>query len=115
MIQLIDVSKTFISGTDSVYAVKNVNLTIQPSEIFGIIGYSGAGKSTLVRCINLLERPTKGQVLIDGVDLLGLSEKELRLHRQKIGMIFQQFNLFASRTVFENVAFPLRYKGMSKA
>lgn len=114
MIQLLDVSKTFISDNSSVHAVKDVNLTINQFEIFGVIGYSGAGKSTLVRCINLLERPTKGQVLIDGVDLLKLKEKELRLHRQKIGMIFQQFNLLGSRTVFDNVAFPLKYKGMSK-
>lgn len=114
MIQLIDVSKTFISDNTSVYAVKDVNLTINEGEIFGVIGYSGAGKSTLVRCLNLLERPTKGQVLINGVDLLQLKEKELRLYRQKIGMIFQQFNLLASRTVFENVAFPLKYRGISK-
>lgn len=114
MIQLLDVSKTFISDNNYVHAVKDVNLTINQSEIFGVIGYSGAGKSTLVRCINLLERPTKGQVLIDGVDLLQLKEKELRFHRQKIGMIFQQFNLLGSRTVFDNVAFPLKYKGMSK-
>ncbi|MDR7871366.1 MAG: ATP-binding cassette domain-containing protein [Tissierellaceae bacterium] len=114
MIQLIDVSKSFISDKDSVHAVKDVNLTINNGEIFGVIGYSGAGKSTLVRCINLLERPTKGQVLIDGVDLLQLKEKDLRSYRQKIGMIFQQFNLLASRTVFDNVAFPLRYRGISK-
>lgn len=114
MIQLIDVSKDFISDKAQVHAVKNVNLTINNGEIFGVIGYSGAGKSTLVRCINLLERPTKGQVLIDDVDLVQLKEKDLRKHRQKIGMIFQQFNLLASRTVFENVAFPLRYRGISK-
>jgi D-methionine transport system ATP-binding protein len=114
VIQLLDVSKTFITDNNYVNAVKDVNLTINQSEIFGVIGYSGAGKSTLVRCINLLERPTNGQVLIDGVDLLQLKEKELRLHRQKIGMIFQQFNLLGSRTVFDNVAFPLKYKGMSK-
>lgn len=114
MIQLIDVSKTFISDNAPVHAVKDVNLTINQSEIFGVIGYSGAGKSTLVRCINLLERPTKGQVLIDGIDLLQLKERELRLQRKKIGMIFQQFNLLASRTVFENVAFPLKHRGISK-
>lgn len=114
MIQLIDVSKTFESESGTVHAVKDVNLTIEKAEIFGVIGYSGAGKSTLVRCLNLLERPTKGQVLIDGVDLCTLNEKELRKHRQKIGMIFQQFNLLGSRTVYENVAFPLRYQGISK-
>ena len=114
MIQLIDVSKTFDSESGTVHAVKDVNIKIEEAEIFGVIGYSGAGKSTLVRCINLLERPTKGQVLIDGVDLCTLNEKDLRKHRQKIGMIFQQFNLLGSRTVFENVAFPLKYQGISK-
>lgn len=114
MIELIDVSKTFISDKIAVHAVRDVNLTINQAEIFGVIGYSGAGKSTLVRCLNLLERPTEGQVLIDGVDLVKLKEKELRLYRQKIGMIFQQFNLLSSRTVFDNVAFPLRYTGLSK-
>lgn len=114
MIELIDVSKTFSSDSGKVNAVKNVSLRIEKSEIFGVIGYSGAGKSTLVRCINLLERPTQGKVVIDDVDLVQLNERSLRKHRQKIGMIFQQFNLLASRTVFENVAFPLRYKGIDK-
>ncbi len=114
MIELIDVSKTFSSDSGKVDAVKNVSLKIEKSEIFGVIGYSGAGKSTLVRCINLLERPTQGKVVIDDVDLVQLNERSLRKHRQKIGMIFQQFNLLASRTVFENVAFPLRYKGIDK-
>ncbi|NLN15445.1 MAG: methionine ABC transporter ATP-binding protein [Tissierellia bacterium] len=115
MIQLIDVSKSFNSDSHTVHAVKEVNLTIREGEIFGVIGYSGAGKSTLVRCINLLERPTKGKVLIDGVDLTKLREKDLRAYRQKIGMIFQQFNLLGSRTVFENVAFPLKYRGRKKS
>ncbi|MPM23685.1 Methionine import ATP-binding protein MetN [bioreactor metagenome] len=114
MIELIDVSKTFDSGNGKVEAVKNINLTINNSEIFGVIGYSGAGKSTLVRCMNLLERPTEGKVFIDGVDLTQLNEKNLRKHRLKIGMIFQHFNLLASRTVFENVEFPLRYRGINK-
>jgi D-methionine transport system ATP-binding protein len=114
MIELVDVSKTFLSGNVSVHAVKDVSFTIHQSEIFGVIGYSGAGKSTLVRCLNLLERPTKGQVLIGGVDILKLGERELRRYRQKIGMIFQQFNLLASRTVFENVAFPLKYRKIKK-
>lgn len=114
MIELIDVSKTFTTDKGSVHAVRDVDLVIEQGDIFGVIGYSGAGKSTLVRCLNLLERPTKGQVLIDGVDLLKLKEKELRLQRQNIGMIFQQFNLLASRSVFENVAFPLKYRGLSK-
>lgn len=114
MIELIDLSKTFTTDKGSVHAVRDVDLVIEQGDIFGVIGYSGAGKSTLVRCLNLLEKPTKGQVLIDGVDLLQLKEKELRLQRQNIGMIFQQFNLLASRTVFENVAFPLKYRGHSK-
>lgn len=114
MIELVDISKTFTSANGEVNAVKDVNLRIKESEIFGVIGYSGAGKSTLVRCINLLERPNKGQVLIGGVDLLQLNERELRSQRRKIGMIFQQFNLLSSRTVFDNVAFPLRHQGLKK-
>lgn len=114
MIQLENVSKTFSLDNTLVHAVRGVNLTIKQGEIFGVIGHSGAGKSTLVRCINLLERPNEGQVLIDGVDISGLKEKDLRSYRQKIGMIFQQFNLLASRTVFENIAFPLRYRGINK-
>ena len=114
MIQLIDVSKTFHSRNGTVQAIRNVNLEIEKSDIFGVIGYSGAGKSTLVRCINLLEYPTSGKVLLEGIDLTALNEKKLRRQRQRIGMIFQQFNLFASRTVFGNVAFPLKYKGLKK-
>lgn len=114
MIELIDVSKTFTLDNKEVRAVKDVNIDIKKGEIFGVIGYSGAGKSTLVRCINMLERPTTGQVIIDDVDLTTLREKELRLQRQNIGMIFQQFNLLASRTAFENVAFPLKNRGYSK-
>lgn len=114
MIELIDVSKTFTLDNKEVRAVKDVNVNIKKGEIFGVIGYSGAGKSTLVRCINMLERPTTGQVIIDDVDLTTLREKDLRLQRQNIGMIFQQFNLLASRTAFENVAFPLKNRGYSK-
>ncbi|MDO5650293.1 MAG: ATP-binding cassette domain-containing protein, partial [Gallicola sp.] len=109
MIELIEVSKDFQLKSGKVSAVKNVNLKIEKSEIFGVIGYSGAGKSTLVRCINLLEKPTEGSVVINGIDLMELDEKKLRKERSKIGMIFQQFNLLNSRTVFENVAFPLKY------
>lgn len=115
MIELINVNKTFQIGDRVVEAAKDVNLTIEDGEIFGIIGYSGAGKSTLVRCINLLERPTSGEVVVDGVNLTTLKDKELRKERNKIGMIFQQFNLFASRTVYDNVAYPLRHSGLSKA
>lgn len=114
MIELKNIDKVFEAGGKMVEAVKGVNITIPDGEIFGIIGYSGAGKSTLVRCINLLERPTSGQVLLDGTDLMQLSEKELRSKRKEIGMIFQQFNLFASRTVFKNVEYPLRKSGLSK-
>ena len=116
MIELRQVCKTFETGAKdkSVHAVRDVSLTIADGEIFGIIGFSGAGKSTLVRCINLLERPTSGSVVIDGQDLTKLSEKDLRAARKKIGMIFQHFNLMNSRTVFENVAYPLMGAKMSR-
>lgn len=115
MIELKHIVKTFSDGKDKdVHAVKDVTLDIKDGEIFGIIGFSGAGKSTLVRCINLLERPTSGEVLIDGKNITKLPEKELRAERKKIGMIFQHFNLMPSRTVFGNVAFPLKGSGLSK-
>ncbi len=114
MIELKNVSKTFKTDQKEVHAVREVDLTVEEGEIFGVIGYSGAGKSTLVRCINLLERPTTGQVLIDNIDLTQLKEKELRLERQNIGMIFQQFNLLGSRTAYQNVEFPLKNKGYTK-
>ena len=116
MIELRNVCKTFESGTKdkSVHAVRDVSLTIGDGEIFGIIGFSGAGKSTLVRCINLLERPTSGSVILDGEDLTAYSEKELRRARKKIGMIFQHFNLMNSRTVYDNVAYPLFGSKVSK-
>ena len=97
------------------YALKDVSLTIEAGEIFGIIGRSGAGKSTLVRCINFLNRPTEGTVTVDGKCLNTLSEADLRVTRRNIGMIFQHFNLLSSRTVFENAAFPLELVGMDKA
>ena len=115
MIYLKNICKTFIDDNKKeVHAVNDVSLTINNGDIFGIIGFSGAGKSTLVRCINLLERPTSGTVEVDGKDLTKLSEKELRESRKKIGMIFQHFNLFPSRTIFGNVAFPLQGSGLSK-
>ena len=114
MIKLSHISKEFVSGKRTVHAVQDVSLTIGKSEIFGMIGFSGAGKSTLVRCINLLERPTSGKVIVDGQDMLSLSAKELRQARKKIGMIFQHFNLMPSRTVAGNVAYPLRGSGLSK-
>jgi len=116
MIELRHVCKTF-ETTDkekSVHAVRDVSLTIEDGEIFGIIGFSGAGKSTLVRCINLLERPTNGSVIMDGEDLTKMTERQLRQTRRKIGMIFQHFNLMNSRTVFDNVAYPLFGSKMSK-
>lgn len=114
MIKLEHVTKTFQTRNGNVHAVRDVSLEIQDGEIFGIIGFSGAGKSTLVRCINLLEKPEQGAVYFDDKDLLKLSEKELRLKRQEMGMIFQHFNLMRSRTVFENIAFPLRHMKMKE-
>ena len=114
MIELTHISKDFASGGRTVYAVQDVSLSIGKGEIFGIIGFSGAGKSTLVRCINLLERPTSGSVTVDGKEMTALSARELRQARKKIGMIFQHFNLMPSRTVFGNVAYPLRGSGLSR-
>ena len=105
IIQLRGLTKTF--GDGEVTALENIDLTVRQGEIFGIIGLSGAGKSTLVRCINLLERPTEGSVLVDGQDMTSLSEQELRKARQSIGMIFQSFNLLMQRTALGNVRFPL--------
>jgi D-methionine transport system ATP-binding protein len=114
MIRFENLSKTFASGDRMVDAVKNVNLNIEKGKVYGIIGFSGAGKSTLVRCINLLEKPTEGKVYIGDVELTALKGKELRKQRRKIGMIFQHFNLFTSRTVFQNVAYSLKNQGLSK-
>ena len=114
MIRLEHVSKTFQTKDGEVQAVKNVSLHIQEGEIFGIIGFSGAGKSTLVRCINLLERPDSGNVYLEDKDLLKLTPKELRVERQKMGMIFQHFNLMKSRTVYDNIAMPLEHIGWDK-
>jgi D-methionine transport system ATP-binding protein len=108
MIEVKNLTKIYSSKKKQIIGVDNVSLTIQNGEIFGIIGYSGAGKSTLLRCLNLLERPTSGQVIIDGVDLTTLNDKQLRQARLKIGMIFQHFYLVSSKTVFENVAFALK-------
>lgn len=114
MIRLENVSKTFTDSNKEVHAVNNVSLTINDGDIFGIIGFSGAGKSTLVRCINLLEKPTDGKIFVDDAEITALSGKELRKARKKIGMIFQHFNLMPSRTIFGNVAYPLRGSGLSK-
>ena len=114
VIELQHISRDFGAGEHVVHAVQDVSLTIETGEIFGIIGFSGAGKSTLVRCINLLERPTSGTVTVDGQELTKLTPRELRATRKKIGMIFQHFNLMPSRTVADNVAYPLRGSGLSR-
>lgn len=115
MIRLEHITKTFQTKETNLHAVNDVSLTIDQGNIYGIIGFSGAGKSTLVRCINLLEVPSKGKVWIRNTNLLELSEEELRKERQKMGMIFQHFNLLAQRTVLDNVTFPLEITGKKKA
>ena len=114
MIHLEHVTKTFKTKDGDVHAVKDVSLNIEEGEIYGIIGFSGAGKSTLVRCINLLEKPDSGAVVFGDKDLLKLSDADLRKEREKIGMIFQHFNLYNSRTIYDNIAFPLKHLGWSK-
>ena len=114
LIRFEHVSRVFHNDGREFAAVNDVSLEIEKGEIFGIIGFSGAGKSTLVRCINLLERPTSGKVFIGDEELTAMSPAELRQHRKKIGMIFQQFNLFASRTVYDNVSFPLKGSNLTK-
>ncbi len=114
MIKLSQIKKTYESPSGPVEALKGIDLDIAKGEIFGIIGLSGAGKSTLVRCINMLERPTDGRVVVDGKDLTDLSEGELREVRKDIGMIFQHFNLLSSATVYDNIAFPLRLAKVSE-
>ena len=113
-IKIENVSKTYSSKEGTVQALKNVSLTIRSGEIYGIIGMSGAGKSTLVRCMNFLEQPTSGNVLIKGRALGGLKEKELRKQREQIGMIFQYFNLLMQKSVLENVCFPMYIQGKKK-
>lgn len=114
MIQINNLSKIYSGGEHEVMALKDVNLTVNQGEIFGIIGLSGAGKSTLIRCINMLEEPTTGNILINGQDVTLMNKQELRQLRQKIGMIFQHFNLLSSRTVFDNVMFPLEIAGVAE-
>lgn len=113
-IELKNISKRYSLKNGDVEALKDVSLSIPKNEIFGVIGLSGAGKSTLVRCINLLESPDSGEVVIDGENLLELDRKQLQLRRQKIGMIFQHFNLLEQQTVLNNVCFPLEIRGISK-
>ena len=114
IIEIRHLSKHFGSGENFVAALQDVSISVRSGEIFGIIGLSGAGKSTLVRCINLLERPDEGQVLFHGDNLMTLKEKELRLQRRKISMIFQSFNLLDQRTSLDNICFPLELAGVSK-
>ena len=111
IIQLKHLTKRFGGGENEVHALEDVSIEVRAGEIFGVIGLSGAGKSTLVRCINLLERPTAGEVIVDGRDMLRLTERELRKVRQSIGMIFQSFNLLMQRTALDNICFPMELAG----
>lgn len=113
-IEIRNLTKTFDIKGRKVHALKNISLSIEQGDIFGIIGMSGAGKSTLVRSINYLEKPTEGQVLINGVDLADLTEKQLRKKRSEIGMIFQNFNLLEQKNVLDNICFPLEIAGVKK-
>lgn len=114
MIAVKNVSKVYSTPQAKVQALQDVSLEIEAGDIFGIIGFSGAGKSTLVRCLNRLEEPDSGSIIIDGQEITALDKGQLRLARRKIGMIFQQFNLLDAKTVFENVAFPLEVSGYPK-
>ncbi len=115
MIELRGITQTYQGSQGPVEALKGIDLIIRPGEVFGIIGKSGAGKSSLVRVINLLNRPTTGQVIVGGQDLTQLNDAQLREARREIGMVFQHFNLLSSRTVFDNAALPLELAGMDKA
>ena len=115
MIELKNVSKSFPTAEGQLHALTDVSLTIGDGAVYGIVGMSGAGKSTLVRCINLLERPTSGQVLIDGADLCAMSAKELIAQRRSISMIFQQFNLLMQRTCLNNICFPMEIAHVKRA
>ncbi|MBM7591616.1 D-methionine transport system ATP-binding protein [Brevibacillus fulvus] len=115
MIQLENLHKGYQVDGHIVPALQGIDLSIEKGEIFGVIGHSGAGKSTLIRCINLLERPTSGRVVVDGTDLMNLDDRQLQEQRRQIGMIFQHFNLLSSATVAENVAFPLKLAKRPKA
>lgn len=115
MIKIENLSKIYQNGSNPIHALKNISLEINRGEIFGIIGLSGAGKSTLIRCINRLEEPTEGRIVIDGEDITHLDKRALRDIRKRIGMIFQHFNLFSQKTVYKNIAFPLELEGLSKS
>ncbi|MDR0391937.1 MAG: ATP-binding cassette domain-containing protein [Planctomycetaceae bacterium] len=114
MIQLIKIKKTYQTSNGLLCAVDNVSMQIVAGEVFGFIGFSGAGKSTLLRCVNLLERPDSGEVWVDGENFMLLPKKELLKRRQKIGMVFQHYNLLQNATVFENVSFPLEIAKIPK-
>src|SRR5690625_894951 len=114
MIDLKNIEVTFRNDENIVHAVKDVSLSVEKGDIYGIVGFSGAGKSTLVRTINLLQRPSQGEVLIKGENILDISEKDLRKRRKKIGMIFQHFNLLNNLSVLDNVIFPIRKDKTSK-
>ena len=115
MIELRQITKQFGQGASAVRALDSISLHVPEGCIYGVVGSSGAGKSTLIRCVNLLERPTSGQVIVAGKDLTAMAESDLRRERRHIGMIFQHFNLLSSRTVFGNIALPLELAGMSSA
>ena len=124
MIELKHLSKTFHTGEGELHALEDISLTIRTGDIFGIVGMSGAGKSTLVRCINLLEKPTSGQVLVDGLvdgggtgplDMCQMTPTQLRQARRSISMIFQQFNLLMQRTCLKNICFPMEIAGVPAA
>jgi D-methionine transport system ATP-binding protein len=115
VIELREIHKSYQVKAVAIPALTGVDLSVEPGEIFGIIGHSGAGKSTLIRIVNLLERPTSGRVIVGGVDLLSLSDEALRRFRQGVGMIFQHFNLLGSKTVGENIAFPMKIVGKADA
>ena len=115
IIQIRNLNKTFGTGPTAVHALEAINLSVYPGEIFGIIGLSGAGKSTLVRCMNLLERPTSGSIIVDGKEMTKLRDRELRKARKDISMIFQSFNLLMQRTALDNICFPLELIGTKRA
>jgi D-methionine transport system ATP-binding protein len=115
VIEIRNLVKEYKTKKQTVLGVDNVSVTIEKGEVFGIVGYSGAGKSSLIRCLNLLEKPTSGKIIIDGQDLTKLSSKDLRLARQKISMIFQHFHLIKAKTVYENLAFALKAAKVPKA
>lgn len=114
MIELKHLTKVFAAGGREIKALDQVSLHVPEGKIYGVIGSSGAGKSTLIRCVNLLEKPDSGEIIINGQDLMQLSDAELRAARRDIGMIFQHFNLLANRTVYDNVALPLELAGIDK-